>query len=125
MPKSPILLRLTVRPTARVRLETLHLPPDDGSGADADADAISCSLLRARLAALCVVAGAGGVRRCACAALLFETVDERGEAASAASWRQHGQRAVVGRAELAKPASSLGYVWRWAALRSLEEPRSH
>ena len=33
---------------------------------------------------------------------------------------QYGQRAVFGRAELAKPASSLGHLWVWAALRSLE-----
>ena len=35
------------------------------------------------------------------------------------------KRAVFGRAELAKNASSLGYLWLWAALRSLEEPFSH
>ena len=39
-----------------------------------------------------------------------------------AAWPKY---TVFGRAELAKPASSLGYLWLWAALRSLEEPPSY
>ena len=39
--------------------------------------------------------------------------------------RLHGQSAVFGVAELAKPASSLGSFWLPPALRSLAEPRSH
>ena len=37
----------------------------------------------------------------------------------------HGQSAVLGGAELIKPASSRGYLWLWAARRSPEEPPSH
>ena len=40
------------------------------------------------------------------------------------TWRQHGQNAIFGGAELAKPASSLGYLWLPPALPSLEEARS-
>ena len=37
----------------------------------------------------------------------------------------HGQGAVVGGAELPKPACSHACLWPLAALRSLEEPESH
>ena len=38
---------------------------------------------------------------------------------------QHGQRAVLGGAALAKPASSRGHLWLPPALHPLEEPRRH
>ena len=44
---------------------------------------------------------------------------------SAWACSQHGQSPVFGRAELAKPAFSLGHLWLWAALRSQEEPLSY